>query len=91
MGRTVVLMLLLTAVAGGPAIVYVARELLPELATGTGSISPLVLVWRAAAPRQGGLLPEPLWAALLWPAAGAAAGLGQMLIPERSEAAEASG
>jgi hypothetical protein len=78
-----VLLVLLAAVPAGPAVVYIVRELLPELATGLGSASPVMLVWRVAARRQGGLLPEPLWAALLWPAAGAAVALLQMLIPLR--------
>ncbi|MFW6065816.1 MAG: hypothetical protein ACOC9S_03260 [Planctomycetota bacterium] len=81
--RPVVVLVLVFAAVGGPAMVYITREFLPEFAAGAGVASPVILLWQTAAPRQDALVPQPVWAAVLWPALAAAALLAQMLVPHR--------
>lgn len=83
--RPVVVVVLLAAVVGGPAMVYIQREFLPELTIDCSAASPVVLIWRTAAARQGELVPGPLWAAFLWPGVAAAGWFAQMLVPGRAE------
>lgn len=87
--RPVVLVVLISAVVGGPAMVYIVLEFLPELATGAGEASPVVLLWRTAVERQTAVFPEPLWSALLWPGLAGAGFLAQMLVPHRYTGQEA--
>jgi len=68
--RSAVLLGLVLIALGMPAAYYVALEFFPSGAAATpGNLSPLVFAWRTAAARLPGLLPRPLWAWLVWPAA----------------------
>ncbi len=88
--RPVVLIVLLAAAVGGPAIMYIGRELLREIAFDAAAVSPTILAWRTAAERQDLIWPRPIWATLFWPALAAAALLLRILLGGTPNAGEHS-
>jgi hypothetical protein len=78
-GLPVVALLAILAAIAGPAACYLLADL-------TGAGCPAWL-WRAcpptaafATPTGEGWLPRPLWAWALWPAVGAGAALGRLMV-----------
>ena len=84
--RAATLVFLLVAAIGLPAGCYIAREFLAAVAPAEWlrQLAPATFAWQTAASRGGSLLPSPAWAALVWPAAGAAGILLRALIPHRT-------
>jgi len=87
-GRVVVVLVL--AALGLPAAHYVALEFItPESARLLGRLSPATFAWSASASRGPSWYPQPLWAAIVWPAAAAAGVFLFMLLPGRGRRAQA--
>jgi hypothetical protein len=73
---------------GLPAAAYIVLEFSPLETTRLWDASPALAAWGVAASRQMAVLPQPLWAWLLWPAVGAAAALLAVLLRKRTAIGE---
>jgi len=84
-GASAVTLALLVVALGLPAACYVAIEFLtPSAAHWASTATPAMIVWRNAAARIDSLWPQPLSAALAWPAVAALAAALGLIIPVRN-------
>jgi len=82
--RPGVIVVLLLAAVGLPALVYLLAEFVPSVSRETiWRAGPLTFAWESAAARSGQWLPSPVWAWGLWPGA-AAVGLALWLTTVRT-------
>ncbi len=80
-GSIVMMLVLVSAALGLPAAHYIALEFGTVSSVALlGRISPATFAWTVSASRGASWRPEPLWAAIIWPAAGAALACLAMLL-----------
>ena len=83
-GDWAVLLALVVVALGLPAGAYIALEFFrPGPGRVLSLLAPGLLAWRTAAARQPALLPQPVWAWLIWPGAAAIGLLGHLFARPR--------
>ena len=84
--RSAVLAGLLAITIGLPGLYYIFRDFLETLpAEWIWYLSPATFAWSAAAGRNPSLLPEPIWAFLIWPSLAAAGALIRAIAAPRND------
>lgn len=77
---------LLAITIGLPGLYYIFREFLRILPAEwvIWNLSPVTFAWSASTARNASLLPEPIWAFLIWPGAAAIYALISAIAPQKS-------
>jgi len=90
--RQMTLLGLFVVLLGLPAGYYIVREFVAASPLGPveriWQAGPLTAVWGIAAPRSGGWFPQPMWAAVVWPALGILLLVVRLAIGRGSQAGE---